>query len=179
VARKTSERTRKIRQVVERIPPETINEISLSDLEPQLHKAGISVESDKEKYTVYSELTRRRRQLGKLGPSVRRRKVLRLPAVPVDHEVGVLGHDERKPRAASSPEYFQDLGKLAAAYGRIKDQIRAEDWNIDVPSVMLWVGKLDSDDIRAIRHFSEKYGLATLTASAVAFLLKDKETTAS
>jgi hypothetical protein len=175
VARKTSERTRTIREVVQSVPSEKVNEVSLTDLQPLLQEKGVSVETDREKFTVYSELTRRRRQLGRLSPSVKKRRV-RLPTVPTSQEDGVFRQDGQKPREASSAEYIQDLRKLAAAYERIKDQIRVEGWEIDVPSVMMWIGTLDREVLLAIHGFSEKHGCARLVASAVAFLVKERET---
>jgi hypothetical protein len=69
---RVSEHTLKIREVVERVPANKITQVSLGDLQDELQRAGVQLQTPAQRHTVYAELTRRRRKLRRLTPARRK-----------------------------------------------------------------------------------------------------------
>ena len=64
--RQISDRTRKVREIIERIPPDEMNETMPTDVREQLEAAGVAPCNEQDKQTLYAEFSRRRRKLGLL-----------------------------------------------------------------------------------------------------------------
>ena len=160
MGRTISERTRTIRRIIEEIQPEKLDGISLSNLEPELREQGISIKTEKEKYTVYSELTRRRRMLGRL----------KAPAA----SDGATSYNAGE--SSLSPEFYRDVPKLVRAIRNIEAVIATqEEPDIILAQLVSWIGKLGKEDMLAIRRFTEKHGGALLIAVMVGLIRRAEE----
>ena len=165
MSRQISERTRKVREIVERIPPEKINDTTPTDLQAELEGAGVAPRNAQDMQSVYAEFTRRRRRLG---------------LVKTNSEKG-----SRKPRMVLVPQTsnLQKLQEAGQSLSRIIEALKHSDATLtqlldgivklDRP-LLGFIASVDADDLLLVKDIIQTFGRESVMVAAYSLGIKEQ-----
>ena len=162
--RQISDRTRKVREIVERIPPDKINETKPSDLQPELKAAGVTPRNEQDRQSLYAEFSRRRRKLGLLRTQVKK----------LQREDGAIRLSQRR--------IAGNLKQVAETVSRIVDALDDSDVELvellDVVSeldrpVLEILASLDPTDLQRLKDAEEGLGREAVIMTAYGLGMKE------
>ena len=164
--RQISERTAKVREIVERIPPDKINGTTPTDLQDEFVSAGVAPRNERDKQTIYAEFSRRRRRLGLLRSQL--------------HEQRDSRENER---TISHPANQSYISRAVDVLTRISDTLKETD--ISLPelidtisrldnSQLQLIGTIDADDLMFLKEADRKLGRNSMMMFAGGYGLKEQ-----